>query len=601
MPPRRPTTTGKSKAPKAVAVDPPSAIQLKFIQAVQRTFGKQHFQQLRLDFEKNFFDPFNKIFMEDVVVSPVDISVRKEGQLFLKEQRFDIFLHFMNKLVSANQFPDTDLIQSVLELILTINRKSDDTYERTSCRIQSAALLFENILDNFPPLWSVCCNVYKQLLFSPFNVEVDFKKIRASSNDGFVIIILALLDDALKDTNNDDDVDESGFDSMMNFQQFEKIESEKCCYMKLTRTEKIDRLFVVLNLLIKLMEIDLLIWIQRYPFQTRSHMSNPNTCPLIAHLLWKGKDCGEMNKMIRDVFSLFTMAVWIEFPHDKTDVLARFVNLIAVSVNLSENCERNNLIEYPNIKRLTDTFAAEMVKSIEGFPYTVAFYTNVIATIRKRTPAVGMFISLRILNKFTKEFENITLRKIFDSISNESYKKYSIKMDVTASCQRKSDKYPCFDPKKDKRPSKHLTINRDEFLTLVLHLFESYIDVYRTPDLLQSLLSDNVDAVNNSNNDHYEAVHGRIANEKNHRLDFDNIVKDWKQLKKNVNDLASSDKIPVAPLAECQSVYLEASEFVRCEEDLEYFLKLNELVEENVELGDSFKKWYTAVTQYFAS
>lgn len=92
--------------------------------------------------------------------------------------------------------------------------------------------------------------------------------------------------------------------------------------MKLTRTEKIDRLFIVLNLLVKLMEIDLTIWIQRYPFQTRTHMSNPNTCPLIAHLLWKGRDCGEMNKMIRDVFNLLTMSVWIDFPDDKTDVLA---------------------------------------------------------------------------------------------------------------------------------------------------------------------------------------------------------------------------------------------------------------------------------------
>lgn len=93
-------------------------------------------------------------------------------------------------------------------------------------------------------------------------------------------------------------------------------------YTKLTRNEKIDRLFIVLNLLVKLMEIDLSIWMQRYPFQTRLFMSNPNTCPLIAHLLWKGKDCGEINVMIRDVLKLFTMSVWIEFPNDKTDILA---------------------------------------------------------------------------------------------------------------------------------------------------------------------------------------------------------------------------------------------------------------------------------------
>lgn len=165
-----------------------------------------------------------------------------------------------------------------------------------------------------------------------------------NSSDGLFAIILALLNDVFKDADNNDDI-ANGFDSMMNFQQFERVESGKCCvspsvqkinfrflktflffvpfqYTKLTRNEKIDRLFIVLNLLVKLMEIDLSIWMQRYPFQTRLFMSNPNTCPLIAHLLWKGKDCGEINVMIRDVLKLFTMSVWIDFPNDKTDILS---------------------------------------------------------------------------------------------------------------------------------------------------------------------------------------------------------------------------------------------------------------------------------------
>lgn len=169
-----------------------------------------------------------------------------------------------------------------------------------------------------------------------------------NSPDGFFSIILALLDDTFKDADNNDN-NSNGFDSMMNFQQFERVESAKCCvsqptpahrmfflskfphkkniknsfqYMKLTRNEKIDRLFVVLNLLVKLMEMDLSLWMQRYPFQIRNFMSNPDTCPLIVHLLWKGRDCGEMNGMLRDVLKLFTTAVWIDFPNDKTDILA---------------------------------------------------------------------------------------------------------------------------------------------------------------------------------------------------------------------------------------------------------------------------------------
>lgn len=118
MAPRRASTSGPRKVPPLIVTSTPSAIQLKCIRCVQRTFAKQHFQQLRLDYGKNFFDPYNKIFVDDVVVSEIDICTRNEGQLLLKEQRFDIFLHFMNKLVSSNQMPGAVLIQSVLELIL---------------------------------------------------------------------------------------------------------------------------------------------------------------------------------------------------------------------------------------------------------------------------------------------------------------------------------------------------------------------------------------------------------------------------------------------------------------------------------------------------
>lgn len=90
----------------------------------------------------------------------------------------------------------------------------------------------------------------------------------------------------------------------------------------LSRDEKIDRIFIILNLLVKLMEIDLSIWIVRYPFQTRKHMCNITTCPLIAHLLWKGKDCGEMNVIIRNILELFMTCLWIDFPDDKIDILA---------------------------------------------------------------------------------------------------------------------------------------------------------------------------------------------------------------------------------------------------------------------------------------
>lgn len=112
--------------------DPPKAsnslnsTQLKCIKCVQTIFAKQYFQQLRLDFGTNYFDPYSKIFLEDVDVCEIDNQMKKEALIPLKEQRLDLFLHFMNKFVSSNRFVGPNLIQSILELIL-VSKKSPRT------------------------------------------------------------------------------------------------------------------------------------------------------------------------------------------------------------------------------------------------------------------------------------------------------------------------------------------------------------------------------------------------------------------------------------------------------------------------------------------
>lgn len=210
-----------------------------------------------------------------------------------------------------------------------------------------------------------------------------------------------------------------------------------------------------------------------------------------------------------------------------------------------------------------------------------------------RSPAISMLITQRILSKFTKEFENVSVRKIFESISNESYKEYDEATNVSVS-QRSdySGTYPSYDPKRGKQ-SKHLLIDRNDFLTLTFHLFDGYVGVHRTPELLQALLSDAVAAPSyDSEREKYEKMFEKFENEKNHRLDFDQIVKDWNRLKLAAKKLAKSDAIPIVPLKPCHNVYLQASEFVRYEEDFVYLVKLNKIVEESVGVSEVFEKWH---------
>lgn len=212
-----------------------------------------------------------------------------------------------------------------------------------------------------------------------------------------------------------------------------------------------------------------------------------------------------------------------------------------------------------------------------------------------------MLVSVRILSKLSKEFENVSLRKIVDSISNESYKQYDEKVEDTTARRRSGDKYPTYDPEKNRKPAKYLQMHRDEYLNLILHLFKSYVEVYRTNDILAALLSENKGASKNFDYRRYKELLTKIEKEQNFDLDFDRMFKDFTKLKASTKEFASTDMIPVLPLVKCHNVYLEPSEFVRCQEDLENLVKLKEIVDQNVQLGEEFKLWRTAVSEYFTT
>lgn len=86
----------------------------------------------------------------------------------------------------------------------------------------------------------------------------------------------------------------------------------------LSRNEKIERLFIVLHLLIKLMEYDLGVWMLRYPEQPYLFVQ----LQLISLLIWPTGKIGERNIFIIQLLKLFVNCISIKFPQDKIDILA---------------------------------------------------------------------------------------------------------------------------------------------------------------------------------------------------------------------------------------------------------------------------------------
>lgn len=231
-----------------------------------------------------------------------------------------------------------------------------------------------------------------------------------------------------------------------------------------------------------------------------------------------------------------------------------------------------------------------------AFPYTVEFCISIVKKIR--SPIIRMLTGSRLLSKFTRDFQTISIRKIFENIQNEVWMNYE-ETQINVSEQSVTDKYPLYDPKQHKKVSKHLNMNRNEYLTLLLLLFESYVEVYRIHDLLEMLLSGDV-IPNKPNNELYRQEQKKGINEKRHRFDFVKLLKDWKYLNTASKECASTDMILLPKLIECQHLYVNLSLCLRCQEDLEYIIHLQEIIDQNSKVGDTFKEWRISIEKYLS-
>ena len=94
-----------------------------------------------------------------------------DARSFVKEDRPQDFISLVSKLSIGNDFPGSDIILTTLELILTVNEPSHKSYT-TDFIIQSATILFENIVNNFPPCWNEIRDSYKKLFHQKLHINL---------------------------------------------------------------------------------------------------------------------------------------------------------------------------------------------------------------------------------------------------------------------------------------------------------------------------------------------------------------------------------------------------------------------------------------------
>lgn len=112
-------------------------------------------------------------------------------------------------------------------------------------------------------------------------------------------------------------------EEVLDFSADERAEADKN-YATLSHDEKLNRLFVVLELVVELLEIDLSVFLVKHSFQLRKALVHHSYRPLIVSVLWRTsmvQGIGHMNNICRCVISLYAKCLVHKINFNKWNVI----------------------------------------------------------------------------------------------------------------------------------------------------------------------------------------------------------------------------------------------------------------------------------------
>ncbi|XP_055606797.1 uncharacterized protein LOC129754646 [Uranotaenia lowii] len=424
----------------------------------------------------------------------------RDTKELLVENRPDLFLNYLEQALLRREFIDSDLFLRTLELILTMNKPSsllnaDYTVEFV---LRKAIDVLDHTVDFFPPCWLDVKQSYLNVLFGSLEEECFLKFDRS---EGLFRLLLVLLERNVEFRSEDFGaltVSRSNSDprGIASFQLWEQENNLKYDFDQLTREQKLDRLFAVLRVLVKILEMDLAMWTLRHPHKTKENLCSQTRRPLIGSVLWsEHSTVGEVNSLIKRIVQLYINVVAANYPEESIQVISRLVTVIGTVINLSEIQFDDGALDYPCIKNNTRYFVQQITRLMESSAqYSVSLCLRVIEQMR--SPLIRMILVEQFLEKLTintsqsgsgksstVSFVRILAKghwRDYPLINHSSAENSSVDSDDPPT------RYPLLkDRKLSKASRKEFT--RDQYLNILFQGFSAYTKVYPLPEYFRML------------------------------------------------------------------------------------------------------------------
>lgn len=355
------------------------------------------------------------------------------------------------------------------------NYKFNDSRIKKSYILTELYHIFTEILRIFPPCHNK--NSYYLLFFSKIKIE------HLSERKQILPLILDLINDLIFNCETKCETDLIKNDAYENFYFWDQAQNKKS-FRSLTRTEQFDRLFMVLDLLVRVIEYDTAVFVIKYSSQFKSFINRKinRTKLLIYFIIWEGNTIN-MNLTIKNIISIFIALNALKYPSDKIKIISRLLNIIANVTNMYEYPD--NATKYPIYSYLTIDLINEIQKSIENSIYcSTDLWFNIINNLR--SPLLKILLVDKLYSKIFKKSSPLSLCVPLKAISNGHFFNFHSSSFSSIKIDNKTERYPKYN-KYFNNGTCEIKLTQEGFIKLMLIYSKEMIKYFHLNEILREI------------------------------------------------------------------------------------------------------------------
>ncbi|GAB0086761.1 hypothetical protein DMENIID0001_009370 [Sergentomyia squamirostris] len=388
----------------------------KFLDTLQKVLGRYYYrsaERLQMHIRPPCYSNLERCSQthwRNQEITQTPYSMISDCRMQKKHGKFSCLFSYINNICVSGSFPGPDILTLLMQILLDVSVKVDPNEEPPEFVVHQSIQQFEMIMMQFPPCILQLESAYSTLLTQ--KCELEGLEEYCDGQDGIIVSIINTLEHLLQNKHQDDEGSTTTMEMSTDTEETIKYLNldKKGGFNLLPFPVKLDRLFVILHLLVKLMEVDLAMWMLRHPKKASGSMLKPAKQPLIAKILWPTGDFS-ITIFMKKAFNVFVEMIVQEISGFQMEIFERFIGLVSNAVNLCE-IQTSAEVQYPCIRQKSSSLAETFMQIITDYKDSTPSLTLKVLKHMK-SPIAKMLMIDNFFSSIMQNSEPVSITKIF--------------------------------------------------------------------------------------------------------------------------------------------------------------------------------------------